>query len=83
MDRLRISAAAILILCMFIVINNSSTIRAADHEGEVETSKPSFSDKLRNLVSFSPSSPVATSYWGKLKSFMKQAHAHFFPPNTE
>ncbi|KAF3430948.1 hypothetical protein FNV43_RR25678 [Rhamnella rubrinervis] len=84
MDIQRISAAAILIVFVFI-ITNSSTRAADDDEREVESGKPWFSDKFRNLISFSfsTSSPVTTSYWGKLKTLINQAHAYFFPPNIE
>ncbi|KAH7515311.1 uncharacterized protein LOC125418654 [Ziziphus jujuba] len=87
MDNLKTSTA-IVILCL-LFINFSSTIgdegqqSLNNHEKAESDTKQSFSGMVRSLFSISTSSPISTSYWGKLKNHVNQAYAYFFPPNLD
>ncbi|KAK9229814.1 hypothetical protein WN944_022780 [Citrus x changshan-huyou] len=85
----------IIILCMLFIFISAfgdediqksfDDDRHNEHEAAAEeVKKPSTLKMLKSTFAlYTSASPLSTSssYWGKLKAFLNQAQAYFFPPN--
>ncbi|KAK9280755.1 hypothetical protein L1049_003643 [Liquidambar formosana] len=69
--------------CLLLTIFLLTVGDEALHNMEDQERKPTISEMLTSMFSFSTISTPSISYLEKAKTLAKQAHAYFFPPNLD
>ncbi|GMN54449.1 hypothetical protein TIFTF001_023585 [Ficus carica] len=96
MGKLKISIVLMMVVCVLMMgLFGSPTVGEEDQQQEKSKQpiKATLTERLTSLLYVSsPSSsssssgsgsPSSLSNWDKLKTFLHQSHAYFFPPNLE